>query len=120
MSPEAAAKARGLSRWTVMRAIKSGHLRAYRDNNNHWKITQDSFFAWVNGEGPSSVHPAQVATVELHEKLTAETARADVAEAMLAREREALNDLRADRDAWKQQATALLAAPPKRRGWWPW
>lgn len=56
----------------------------------------------------------------LRKKLAAESSRADVAEAMLAREREALDDLRADRDAWKQQATALLAAPPKRRSWWAW
>ena len=41
-------------------------------------------------------------------------------EAMLHREREALAEVRADRDAWKQQATALLAAPPNRRSWWPW
>ncbi len=41
-------------------------------------------------------------------------------EAMLVREREALEEVRADRDAWKQQATALLAAPLKRRRWWPW
>ena len=39
--------------------------------------------------------------------------------AALDREREALYEVRADRDAWKQQATALLAAPPERRGWWP-
>lgn len=40
---------------------------------------------------------------------------------MLTREREALDEVRADRDAWKQQATALLAAPPKRRRrWWLW
>lgn len=40
--------------------------------------------------------------------------------AALDREREALDEVRADRDAWKQQATALLAAPPKRRSWWLW
>ena len=57
---------------------------------------------------------------ELRERLAAETSRADVAEAMLAREREALDEVRADRDAWKRQATALLVTPPKRRGWWPW
>jgi hypothetical protein len=94
-----------------MRAIKAGNLRAYRDNNNHWKITQDSFFAWVNGEGPSSVHPAQVATVELHEKLTAETARADIAEALLAA-------AKSDRDRWQAMAEKLTDRP--RRGWWPW
>lgn len=101
-----------------MRAIKSGHLRAYRDNNNHWKITQDSFFAWVNGEGPSTVHSAQETTVELREKLAAEAARADVAEAMLVRERDAVNELRADRDRWQSMAEKLADQP--RRGWWPW
>ena len=40
--------------------------------------------------------------------------------AALDREREIANDLMADRDAWKQQATALLAAPQKRRRWWQW
>lgn len=71
---------------------------------------------------PTDLHTMHTpdATQGLREKLAAETARADVAEAMLVRERQALDDLRADRDAWKQQATALLAAPPKRRGWWPW
>jgi hypothetical protein len=28
--------------------------------------------------------------------------------------------LHAPRDAWKQQAAALLAALPKRRRWWLW
>jgi len=40
---------------------------------------------------------------------------------MLEREREALTEMRSGRDAWKQQATALLGAPEqKRRSWWPW
>jgi uncharacterized protein YdhG (YjbR/CyaY superfamily) len=47
-------------------------------------------------------------------------ARIETLEALLAREREAVDEVRADRDAWRQQATALLAAPPKHRGWWPW
>jgi len=46
---------------------------------------------------------------------------------MLVREREALDELRADRDAWKQQATALLfgplqtstCSPEKELRWWP-
>jgi hypothetical protein len=57
------------------------------------------------------MEPARTATLE---------AENSALRAALAREREALDDLRAERDAWKQQATALLAAPPKRRNWWPW
>lgn len=49
-----------------------------------------------------------VETIELRVKLEA-------TEAMLTREREALEELRKERDAWKQQATALLAAPLQRR-----
>jgi len=55
------------------------------------------------------------------------TARTKGVEDMLVREREALDELRADRDAWKQQATALLfgplqtstCSPEKELRWWP-
>jgi len=47
--------------------------------------------------------------------------KVEALEAMLEREREALSEMRLDRDAWKQQATALLGAPEKKhRRWWPW
>lgn len=47
--------------------------------------------------------------------------KVEALEAMLEREREALSEMRSDRDAWKQQATALLGVPEKRsRRWWPW
>lgn len=111
MSPETAAKAHKVSRWTIMRAIKSGDLRAYRDNKNHWKITPDSFFAWVNGEGPSSVHSAQETTGALRERLSAETVRADIAEALL-------SATEADRDHWREMAKKLVEKP--RRSWWSW
>lgn len=124
ISPAQAAQAAGVSRWTIMRAINSQELLAIRDNRNQWKITLDALDRWRAStvrtpDALHTLHP-QEEVQELREKLAAETSRADVAEAMLAREREVLADLRADRDAWKQQATALLAAPPKRRGWWPW
>jgi hypothetical protein len=46
--------------------------------------------------------------------------KVEALEAMLEREREALTEMRSDRDAWKQQARALLGAPEsKRRSWWP-
>ncbi|WP_323032329.1 hypothetical protein [Paracoccus sp. (in: a-proteobacteria)] len=46
--------------------------------------------------------------------------RARIKETMLTREREALDEGRTHRDAWKQQATALWAAPPMRRTCWLW
>ena len=120
ISPAQAAQAAGVSRWTIMRAIKSQELQAIRDNRNQWRIAPDDLDRWRASTVRTEPDLHTPEAEKLREKLTAETTRADVAEAMLAREREALNDLRADRDAWKQQATALLAAPPKCRGWWPW
>jgi len=44
--------------------------------------------------------------------------KVEALETMLEREREALTEMRSDRDAWKQQATALLGVPEKKRRWW--
>jgi hypothetical protein len=115
-----AAIATGKSKSTISRAIKSGKLSATRHEDGSYSIDgaelarvfrfgTPSGSEWGNPEPPAE--PARTATLE------AENA---ALRAALDREREALDDLRADRDAWKQQATALLAAPPKRRGWWPW
>ena len=124
MSPAQAAHAIGVSRWTIMRAINSQELQAIRDNRNQWKIAPDALDRWraYTVRTPTVLHTlhTQEEAQELREKLAAEKSRADVAEAMLHREREALDEVRADRDAWKRQATVLLAAPQKRRGWWPW
>lgn len=65
---------------------------------------------WIGAE--HQLEPVKIATLEA-EKVALQAA--------LDREREALDEMRTDRDAWKQQATALLAAPDKkRRKWWQW
>ena len=119
MSPAQAAQVAGVSRWTIMRAIKVQELQAIRDNRNHWQIAPDALDRWRTStvRTPDAAHTHQDSPETLA-KLAAETARADGAEALLSREREALDEMRADRDAWKQQATALLTAPPRRRWWW--
>ena len=115
-----AAIATGKSKSTINRAIKSGKLSATRHEDGSYAIDGAELSRvfhigtpfgseWVGAE--PQAEPVKTATLE------AENA---ALRAALDREREALDDLRADRDAWKQQATALLAAPPKRRGWWPW
>ena len=115
-----AARVTGKSKSTINRAIKSGKLSAMRHEDGSYsidgselsrafRIEPASGSKWVDAAPP--MEPARTATLE------AENA---ALRAALAREREALDDLRADRDAWKQQATALLAAPPKRRRWWLW
>lgn len=116
-----AAKATGKSKTTIQRAIAKGQISADRQVSGGYSIDPSELhrvFPMVSIETVSrdpemdTLRPADE-TFILREKLA-------VSEAMLAREREALSELRQERDAWKQQATALLAAPPKPRRWWPW
>lgn len=116
-----AAKATGKSKTTIQRAIAKGQLSADRLQNGGYSIDPSELhrvFPMVANDTVSrdpeldSLRPSDVAS-ELRERLA-------LSEAMLIREREALAEIRQDRDAWKQQARALLAAPPKRRRWWPW
>lgn len=109
MSPAQAAQVAGVSRWTIMRAIKSQELQAIRDNRNHWRIAPDALDRWraYTVRTPDAVHtlPSYQDSPEILAKLAAETARADAAEA--------------DRDAWRSMAEKL-ADRPKQGGWWPW
>jgi excisionase family DNA binding protein len=116
MSPTEAAQRIGVSRWSIMRAIKTHKLGAKRDNRNHWLITPDDLSTWSaqsahNVRQQTAAPPHEV--IELREKLASETARANAAE-------RARDQAEADRDAWKQQATALLSRPTRTRRWWPW
>lgn len=119
MSPAQAAQVADVSRWTIMRAIKSHDLLASRDNRNQWRIAPDALEAWKahTVRTPLNLH-TQETVAELREKLAAETARADVAEAILAHERKALATTETDRDSWRAMAEKLADRP--RRSWWPW
>jgi len=46
LSSTKAAKAAGVSRWTVVRALKSGELRGFLDNKGQWRITPEELAAW--------------------------------------------------------------------------
>lgn len=117
-----AAKATGKSKTTIQRAIAQGRVSADRLDGGGYSIDPAELhrvFPRLNGSATVSRDPKlddpqpQDATQELR-------VRIEALESMLSRERAALDEVRADRDAWKQQATALLGAPPKRRRWWPW
>lgn len=51
ISPAQAAKRASVSRWTIIRALKSHKIEGFRDNRGHWKIDPESVDAW------SSAHP---------------------------------------------------------------
>jgi excisionase family DNA binding protein len=121
MSPAQAAQAAGVSRWAVMRAIKSQRLKAIRDNRNNWLISPDDLATWCAAQGAHNVRDsatAQVAAqgvdvaqlVELRENVARANARAEAAE-------RARDQAESDRDHWRAMAEKLADAP--RRRWWP-
>lgn len=118
LSLSQAAKATGKSKSTINRAIKNGKLSAMRHEDGTYSIAASELFrafpsGTQNGSEWASAQPADT---------TDGTAavRVEALEAALQREREVNADLRADRDHWRQQATALLPSPTKRRSWWRW
>lgn len=116
-----AAKAIGVSKPTLFRAIKSGRLSATRRDDGAYIIDP----AELHRAFPPAVSDERVTTHDLEQNETAvlrveiEGLRQQVA--LLTNER---NDLRADRDEWRaqaQQALRLLPAPqPEQRRAWAW
>lgn len=116
MSPAQAAQVADVSRWTIMRAIKSLDLQASRNNRNQWRIAAADLERWrlhtVRAQGNlHTPHISEIVT-ELRESLAAETARADAAE-------RARDQAETDRDRWQAMAEKL-AEQPHSRSWWPW
>ena len=117
MSPAQAAQVAKVSRWTILRAIKSQHLQARRDNRNNWQISAPDLAAWcahsvqAHPLAPPAPDAAQAdETPTLRAALAAATARADAAE-------RARDQAEADRNQWRDMAQTLA----QRRGFkWPW
>lgn len=116
-----AAIAAGKSKTTIQRAIAKGRISAEKMAGGGYSIDPAELhrvFPMANTDTVS--RDPKLDTTRPHDETPELRVKIDGLEAMLAREREALEEMRGDRDAWKQQAKALLAAPQKRRGWWPW
>ena len=116
-----ASKATGKSKTTIQRAISKGLISADKISNGGYSIDPSELhrvFPMISEDTVS--RDTRLDTQRPYSETAALQVKLEAAEAMLAREREALEELRKERDAWKQQATALLAAPARRRSWWPW
>jgi predicted site-specific integrase-resolvase len=116
----AAAKATGKSKTTIQRAVSKGLISASKEKNGRYSIDPSELhrvFPMVTHE--TVAQPSHVDTLRPQDETPLQM-KVEALEAMLEREREALTEMRSERDAWKQQATALLGAPErKRRSWWP-
>ena len=103
LSPAQASKLSGISRWTIVRAIQSGHIDALRDNRNHWKINQKSFDDWCNARGAHSehAHPDAQPNEQVNVAQSVKIAELEVETRML---KEKVSELQVDRDAWRRMA----------------
>ena len=116
-----ASKATGKGKTTIQRAISKGIVSAEKTEKGQYRIDPSELhrvFPMKHSETVSGTSYKD--TKGPHGDPMELAVRIKGLEEMLIREREALDELRADRDAWKQQARALLSGPPKTRRWWPW
>ena len=119
LSLSQAAKLTGKSKSTINRAIKAGKLSATRHEDGTYSIDPAEVARAFDVEplGGTKRRDADPDGTRLLERIAA-------LEAMLDREREISDDLKEDRDRWRQQATALLTdqRPTTHIGvnWWPW
>jgi hypothetical protein len=120
-----AAKETGKQKSTILDAIRSGRLSATRDDKKQWQIEASELFRVYEAkprteryETPSNTAEQPLEIVRILEKEQEERIRER-------RQLESvIDDLRADRDHWRQQATALLtdqrAATPRFSLWSRW
>jgi len=129
MSPTQVAQATGTSRRTVMRAIETQELSAFRDNRNHWKITPQALEMWASaqcattGQMPTPAHSEQrdahpMPILDAGE-LQAEREARRQAEVEAGELRGKLAATEAERDRLHSLIERLTAPQAKRRRWWP-
>lgn len=101
MSPAQAAHLKGVSRRTIMRAIESHELQAFRDNRNHWKIDPQALDKWADVQWAPSEHVhLEVPALPIHD-LAISLARVEAERDAL---REQLEQTKDDRDHWRRLA----------------
>ena len=100
-----AAQATGLNRTTILRAIKSGKVSGTKHEDGSWTVE------------PVELHRVFPAAQAMPNAML-QVAQPD---ALVAELRAQLADMRAQRDAWQQQAERLaLPAKATSESWWQW
>jgi excisionase family DNA binding protein len=118
-----AARQCGVSKGTISKAIKTGKLSATRREDGSWSIDNAELARYLDANG----HRFRSETVEADRAETGAEISPAMA-ALVAELNRVIVDLRADRDAWREQAQRLTlparkpdekpAEKPMR--WWRW
>ena len=120
-----AAAATGVNRSTIYRAWKSGRISATRTDNGQVEVDPAELFrvfppiAVQEAEHSAMHHGAQVSATD------DSALRVSALEVEVKLLREMLDEMREDRNAWREQASKVTAAlpspassPETRRPWW--
>mgnify|MGYP004716617195 CR=1 FL=1 len=125
MSPAQAAQIADVSRWTIMRAIKSGDLQAFRDNKNQWRIKTDDLNAWLSTHHAQCAHNVheQSNAHRLHtnahpDQTTHDTLELIRVKAELEAEKMLRKTIETDRDHWRELAQKLVETRPRKWRFW--
>ena len=100
-----------------MVAIEGQHLRAIRNNRNHWKIDPEDLKLWMDGRDktPSPSGEAYSETTSDTDFTNTELlVQIKGLEVELKATQERLSEVKEDRDHWREQAQDLVG----RRRWW--
>ena len=104
-----AAAASGKNRSTILRSIQKGKISAEKDANGQWTID------------PAELHRVYPVIASDNASTDADaTVRTEPQPALIRQLERQIEDLREDRDAWREQARRfmLLVEGPARRTWW--
>ena len=106
LTPAQAAKAAGVSRSTISRALKNMELFGIRGNNNRWTISETDLDEWsrrtVQNKPPAQQSTDHEQLLKLSAEVSAQSMKVEMLEAQI-------TDLKADRDEWRTLA---------KRRWW--
>ncbi len=107
-----AAKAVGKSKPTISKAIKTGRLSAEKIGNGY-QIDASELFRVYPKKTEKEVNQNQ----SVNPQLSMLEREIEVLREQLRKEEKTSEDLREDRDKWRQQATALLEDKRSKRRW---
>ena len=121
-----ASRLTGLGKSTLARAIKAGRLSATRTDAGTYEIDTSELFRVYAPAATQPVAATDGATGDVVHHATS-----DAGAALLEAQIESLktvgemlrrqvDDLKSERDAWRETAQRLTIAPPAPRSWWRW
>ena len=118
MSPAQAAQLKNISRRTIMRAIESHELQAFRDNRNHWKIDPQALDKWADAQWAPTGHAHPDMPIVPTQDVAISLARVEAERDAL---REQLEQIKEDRNHWRRLAERQQESFPNfRMGFFQW